>query len=142
MLAWLLTYEVEMTMKKVIARSALAAVLLVSTTQVAFSSQIPTSAYLDAQTSAQAASVAEIDSAKINAWLQREDVAQQLVDRGVSVQEAQNRLASLSDQDLRRVSAQLDNMPAGSSVLVVVGIVFVVLLVLELVGVTDVFKSV
>ena len=142
MLAWLLTYEVEMTMKKVIARSALAAVLLVSTTQVAFSSPIPTSTYLEAQTSAQAASVAEIDSAKINAWLQREDVAQQLVDRGVSVQEAQNRLASLSDQDLRRVSAQLDNMPAGSSVLVVVGIVFVVLLVLELVGVTDVFKSV
>ena len=40
------------------------------------------------------------------------------------------------------MSAQLDNMPAGSSVLVVVGIVFVVLLVLELVGVTDVFKSV
>ena len=129
-------------MRKMIARSALAAVLFVSTTQVAFSAPISTSAFLDAQTAAQSASTAQADAAKINTWLQREDVAQQLVARGVSVQEAQNRLASLSDQDLHRVSAQLDNMPAGSSVLVVVGIVFVVLLVLELVGVTDLFKGV
>ncbi len=129
-------------MRKMIARSALAAVLFVSTTQAAFSAQISTSTFLDAQTSAQSASTARADAARINTWLQREDVAQQLVARGVSVAEAQNRIASLSDQDLHRVSSQLDNMPAGSSVLVVVGIVFVVLLVLELVGVTDLFKGV
>ena len=129
-------------MNKFIARTALVSVLLVSTTQAAFSSQIPTSTYLDAQQASQTASVAASDAANINAWLQREDVAAQLQQRGVSVQEVQSRLASLSDQDLRRVSSQLDSMPAGSSVLVVVGIVFVVLLVLEVLGVTNIFRSV
>ena len=129
-------------MKKFIARTALVSVLLVSTTQAAFCSQIPTSTYLDAQQASAAASVAASDAANINAWLQREDVAAQLLQRGVSVQEVQSRLASLSDQDLRRVSSQLDSMPAGSSVLVVVGIVFVVLLVLEVLGVTNIFRSI
>jgi hypothetical protein len=48
----------------------------------------------------------------------------------------------LSDSELQELEARMDELPAGAdSALTVLGIVLLVLLVLELVGVTDVFKS-
>ena len=39
------------------------------------------------------------------------------------------------------LAEDLENLPAGGSVLAVVGIVFIVLLILELVGVIDIFNK-
>ena len=41
----------------------------------------------------------------------------------------------------RQLAQQIEELPAGAGLIEVVGIVFVVLIVLELVGVTDVFKA-
>lgn len=80
--------------------------------------------------------------ARVQNLLSREDVQTQLVAWGVDVQKAQERAASMSDEELQRVAATLDQQPAGGDLLVVVGLVFVVLLILELVGVTNVFTRV
>lgn len=80
--------------------------------------------------------------ARVQNLLSREDVQTQLVAWGVDVQKAQERAASMSDEELQRVASTLDQQPAGGDLLVVVGLVFVVLLILELVGVTNVFTRV
>ena len=49
--------------------------------------------------------------------------------------------AALSDSELVQLSENIDQAPAGAGVVEVVGIVFIVLIILELVGVTDIFKK-
>lgn len=80
--------------------------------------------------------------ARLQNILSREDVQTQLVAWGVDVQKAQERAASMSDEELQRVASTLDQQPVGGDLLVVVGLVFVVLLILELVGVTNIFTRV
>ncbi|MEE9421788.1 MAG: PA2779 family protein, partial [Gammaproteobacteria bacterium] len=74
------------------------------------------------------------------AFLEREDVRQQLVDLGVTQEDAQARIALLTANELQNLNHQINTMPAGSGVLGVVGAVFVVLIILELVGVIDIFN--
>ena len=80
--------------------------------------------------------------AEINAALSRADVQAQLVALGVDPANAATRAAALSDVELSQVADQLQALPAGGDgFLAVIGIVFVVLLILELTGVIDIFKK-
>ena len=78
--------------------------------------------------------------ADVQAFLEREDVRKQLVDLGVTQEDAQARIALLTANELQNLNHQINTMPAGSGVLGVVGAVFVVLIILELVGVIDIFN--
>jgi hypothetical protein len=80
--------------------------------------------------------------ADIQRELSRGDVQQAMIAMGVDPQQAQLRVASLSDSELTRLQSQLDTLPAGGdSLLAVLGIIFVVLLVLELTGVINIFHK-
>jgi len=79
----------------------------------------------------------------IRSSLARDDVRQTMLRMGVDPTQADARIAALSDAELLKVQGQLDRLPAGGeSALVVVGIVFIVLLILELTGVTNIFNRV
>lgn len=80
--------------------------------------------------------------ARVQAAMDRESVQDQLVALGVDVAAAKARIASLSDAELQQLDGRLAELPAGAGLLEVVGIVFVVLLILELVGVIDIFKRI
>lgn len=84
----------------------------------------------------------DADLASIRSQLQREDVQSQMLQMGVDASSIDARLATLSDSELRDLAEQMRHAPAGGDVLVLLGAVFVVLLVLELVGVIDIFKKV
>lgn len=77
---------------------------------------------------------------RIGALLVREDIAAQLERFGVEPALAAERAAALSDQELIALEQGIEQATAGGDVLAVLGVLFVVLLVLELVGVTDVFS--
>ena len=80
--------------------------------------------------------------AEINAALSRADVQAQLVALGVDPANAATRAEALSDAELAQVAEQMQALPAGGdSFLAVIGIVFVVILILELTGVIDIFKK-
>ena len=72
--------------------------------------------------------------------LSRSEVRDAMVRMGVDPAQADARIAALSDADLIKVQTQLDKLPAGGNALAVVGIVFIVLLILELTGVTNFFN--
>lgn len=80
--------------------------------------------------------------AQVQSLLARDEIAAELQKLGVDPVEVQQRVAALTQDELARYSAQLDKLPAGAGVIEVIGIVFIVLLILELVGVTDIFKAI
>ena len=72
--------------------------------------------------------------------LSQSTVEEQMIALGVNPADAKLRVASLTDSELRAIEGQLEQLPAGGSALVIIGAVFLVLLILELVGVTNVFN--
>jgi hypothetical protein len=82
-----------------------------------------------------------LDLAKVNAALARDQVRDQMVALGVDPTAVDARVARLTDSELRALAERMDQMPAGGDALAVIGIVFVVLIILELVGVIDIFKK-
>lgn len=106
---------------------------LITSTNVAFARVVGTDQYLSATDRGQ-------QLARVVGLLDREDVRGQLVALGVDPLEAKARVAALSDQELNLMTTKLDQLPAGGDgLLVVLGIVFVVLIVLEFLGVTHIF---
>jgi len=78
----------------------------------------------------------------VRSALARDDVRQAMLRLGADPLQADARVASLSDVELMKLQGQLDRLPAGGDALAVIGIVFIVLLILELTGVTNIFNRV
>jgi Family of unknown function (DUF6627) len=85
--------------------------------------------------------------ARVAAFLARDDVRRQMAALGVDPAEASKRVASLSDGEVQKLAGRLDRVPAGrdGAIVAVLGvalIVFLVLLVTDLLGLTDIFPFV
>lgn len=78
---------------------------------------------------------------RIGAFLARDEVRNQLISLGVDPVQAQERVQALSDEELAMLGERLDNLPAGAGAIEIIGVVFLVLLILELVGVTNIFNK-
>lgn len=78
--------------------------------------------------------------AQVQGFLARADVKQQLESWGVAPDVADARVARLSDAELEQLAMNIDQQPAGADVIWIIGLVFVILIVLELVGVTHIFS--
>ena len=79
-------------------------------------------------------------------FMAREDVKQIMAQYGVDPVEAQHRVDSLSNEELANLANSIDQLPAGGSAVgVIVGaalLVFIILLITDLVGLTHVFPFV
>jgi len=76
----------------------------------------------------------------------REEVQTILVEQGINAEEAKNRISSLTDAEAIRLANEIEKLPAGGdgfATLVIASlIVFLVLLVTDIVGYTDIFPFV
>jgi hypothetical protein len=83
---------------------------------------------------------------RINMFFDRSEVQKHLVAWGVNPDEAKARVDCLSDQEIERISARIDQLPSGGGALgTIVGaalIIFIVLLMTDILGFTDVFPFV
>lgn len=83
---------------------------------------------------------------RVAAFLARDDVQTQMVALGVDPSEAARRVAGLSDAEVQQIAGHLDRLPAGQSAVgAVLGaalFIFLVLLITDLLGLTDVFPFV
>lgn len=78
----------------------------------------------------------------VKSFLSRDDVATQLVERGVDVADAQQRVDSLTSAELNALSEKIDLLPAGEGAAgLVIGII-VVFMLLDIAGVTDIFPAI
>ena len=79
----------------------------------------------------------------LNRLLARQDVQAALIDPGIQPDEARQRVAGLTDGEVMQIAEQLDQLPAGAGFLELVGIVvvvgFLVFLITDMLGFTDIF---
>ena len=79
----------------------------------------------------------------IHQLMARKDVQDALIARGIDPIEAKARIDSLSDGEVIRIADQLDRLPAGGGavefLLVIILVGFIVLVITDMTGVTDVF---
>ncbi|MEJ5357838.1 MAG: PA2779 family protein [Desulfobacterales bacterium] len=106
----------------------------------AFAALVPTADLLPQDRSPDAA------REMIRSLLAREEVQARLRAQGIDPEEARARVDALSDAEAREIARRIDSLPAGSGAVGVlvtaILIVFLVLLLTDLLGLTDVFPFV
>jgi hypothetical protein len=82
---------------------------------------------------------AHMDRAQLMQTLSRDDMRQQMERMGVAPEAAAERIARMTDAEVAELNQRLADLPAGAGVLETVAIIFLVLVILDAVGVTDIF---
>lgn len=85
---------------------------------------------------------AQQDRARLESLLDREEVKQRLLGQGVDAADVKARIDALSDSEVQTLAQRIDQLPAGGDGLGVLVFIFVLLLVTDLLGLTDVFPFV
>ena len=133
-----------MQLSRLFQKTALLLVLLMSfhtiVSPLANAAMVETATLVSAQ---------EVDAsrARLATLLARADVGAALQGQGITAEEAQQRTNSLSDQEVVKLAQNLDALPAGAdggvgSVIGALVFIFVVLLITDILGFTDVFPFV
>jgi hypothetical protein len=82
----------------------------------------------------------QLDRERLVTLLERADVQQQLVALGVDHEAATARVATLTDNEIAQLNERLGELPAGGTdALAVVLIVFIIFVITDVIGATDIF---
>ena len=79
---------------------------------------------------------------RVLSTLNRDDVKAQLMARGVDPSQVQARLDSLTDEEVQTLAAKMDQLPAGADGLGLLVFIFIVLLITDILGFTNIFPFV
>ena len=126
----------NLNFNRLVAVGTLVAFLSAGTPLPAHAGLIGSAAVIDAA----AHSERERNLSRVQATLARADVRQQMQALGVDADAAAARVAALSDSELSQLSARIDQAPAGGEILAILGLMFLVLLILDYIGVTKIFR--
>ena len=81
------------------------------------------------------------DREQLSSMLERDDVQQQLLSMGVSPDTVQERVNSMTDFEIAQLNEQINDMPAGG-ILGAIVLIFVVFVITDAIGATDIFPFV
>lgn len=84
----------------------------------------------------------QIDRTELLGMFDRDAVLAQLVEFGVDPVAAKERVAALTDEEIGQLNQRLAEMPAGGDALGIVLAVFIILIITDMLGATDVFPFV
>ncbi len=82
------------------------------------------------------------DRERLRTVFNRNDVQAQLMARGVDPAQVQARVDSLTDQEVQSLSGKIDQLPAGGDGLGLLVFLFIVLLITDILGFTNIFPFV
>jgi len=85
---------------------------------------------------------AELDREQLRALLARDEARAQLQALGVSPQDVDARVAAMTDAEVAQVNRHLAEMPAGGNILGLIVLLFIVFIITDMLGATDVFPFV
>ena len=69
----------------------------------------------------------------------RADVQEQLLGMGVTTADIESRIDQMTQEEIAQLNQQIDQLPAGGGVLGVALVVFIVFVVTDVIGATDIF---
>ena len=81
----------------------------------------------------------DLDSAAILTMLDQEVTRQQLETWGVNPEMARERINSLTGEELANINRQLDELRAGGDILGILLVIFIVFVITDVIGATDIF---
>lgn len=103
---------------------------------------LPAHAAMIGTAQALAAEQGRVDRERLASLLEREDLQRQLATLGVDPQDAKQRVASLTDAEVARLNQRLGELPAGGDVLGAILLIFIVFVITDAIGATDIFPFV
>ncbi len=129
----------EISVRRLIASFVILSVAFLNTAHAAQAGLISTEAVANAQAARNAAQ----DRVLILETLKRPELQAKMEEMGVSRADAEKRVAALSDREVSLLAEKIQSAPAGGSdALTVALIVFIVLLVTDILGFTNIFPFV
>jgi hypothetical protein len=82
------------------------------------------------------------DRENLRNLMARDEVRSLLSNNGLTVAEAQERVDSLTDKEVSQMAKKFDELPAAGDAWVVALVIVLVVLILELAGITDIFTGI
>ena len=74
--------------------------------------------------------------------LERDSARQQLTALGISQEQAIERITRMTNQEIAQLNQQLADLPAGGDVLGIIVLIFIVFIITDAIGATDIFPFV
>lgn len=82
----------------------------------------------------------QMDRSSLMAELQKDEVRSEIIRLGVSPEEAEARLAALSDAEVKAMLTEIDEKRAGAGIAETIGTIFIILLITDLLCLTRLFN--
>lgn len=83
-----------------------------------------------------------VDRAALTEMIERQAVTDQLRKLGVEPEDAKARVAAMTDEEIRQLDQHLAEVPAGGDILGVLVLLFIVFIITDMLGATDIFPFV
>lgn len=71
--------------------------------------------------------------------VRRAEVQQQLLSMGVATADIESRINLMTQEEIAQLNQQIDELPAGGSVLGILLVIFLVFVITDVIGATDIF---
>ncbi len=84
----------------------------------------------------------QLDRQQLLAMLDRSEVRQQLTEMGVEPEMAKTRVANMTDAEVAQLNQKIEQLPAGAGILELAVLLFIVFLITDMLGATDIFPFV
>ena len=82
----------------------------------------------------------QMDRSSLMAELQKDEVRSEIIRLGMSPEEAEARLAALSDAEVKAMLTEIDEKRAGAGIAETIGTIFIILLITDLLCLTRLFN--
>ena len=81
------------------------------------------------------------DRDNLRSLMNRDEVRTLLQHNGLTVEQAQERVEALTDSEVRQLAQKFEQLPAAGDAAVVLLVIALVVIILELAGITDIFTG-
>ena len=71
--------------------------------------------------------------------IHRVDVQEQMVRTGVSTADIENRIDNMTQDEIAQLNQQIDELPAGGDIIGIIVLLFIIFVITDVIGATDIF---
>ncbi|NOY73691.1 MAG: PA2779 family protein [Gammaproteobacteria bacterium] len=79
------------------------------------------------------------DKTALLQMINRSDIQERLLDMGVTSADVEERINQMTPEEVAQLNQQLDQLPAGSGIIGIIALGFVVFVITDVIGATDIF---
>jgi hypothetical protein len=79
------------------------------------------------------------DKAALLQTISRMDVQEQLLNMGVNSADIESRINQMTQEEIAQLNQQFDELPAGGDILGIIVLIFIIFVITDVIGATDIF---